>query len=117
MTETLSLDNPLAGFRLDGEVAAITGGGSGIGRAIAIAFARVGAAIAILDRDETAATAAQQAVQKAGGKAEIFVLDIGDEAQIERGFADLGKRIGTPRRAGEQRRHRHPQARDRAAAR
>jgi len=94
MTEMLSLENPLAGFRLDGEVAAITGGGSGIGRAIAIAFARVGAAVAILDRNEAAAAAAAQAIQKIGGKAESFVLDIADEAQVERGFADLAKRLG-----------------------
>jgi len=94
MTEMLSLDNPLAGFRLDDEVAAITGGGSGIGRAIAVTFARVGAAIAILDRNETAATAAAEAVRKAGGRAEIFVLDIAEEAQVDRAFADLAKRMG-----------------------
>ncbi|HTZ76682.1 MAG TPA: SDR family oxidoreductase [Stellaceae bacterium] len=94
MTETLSLENPLAGFRLDGEVAAITGGGSGIGRAIAVTFARVGADIAILDRNEAAAAAAADSVRKAGGKAEIFVLDIVDEAAVDRAFADLGKRLG-----------------------
>ena len=90
----LSLENPLAAFRLDGESAAITGGGDGIGRGIAEAFARVGAAIAILDRKETAAEAAAAAIRSAGGRAEVFVLDVADEAAVERVFAEIGKRMG-----------------------
>ncbi|HVM80872.1 MAG TPA: SDR family oxidoreductase [Stellaceae bacterium] len=90
----LSLENPLAAFRLDGEVAAITGGGAGIGGGIAEAFARVGAAIAILDRNEKAAGAAAAAIRSAGGRAEVFVLDVADEAAVERVFAEIGKRMG-----------------------
>jgi short chain dehydrogenase len=41
-------------FRLDGEVAVITGGGNGIGRATAAALVEAGAAVALLDRDEKA---------------------------------------------------------------
>ena len=94
MTEILSLENPLAAFRLDGEVAAITGGGAGIGRGIAEAFARVGAAIAILDRKEDAAEATAAAIRAAGVRAEALVLDVADEAAVERTFAEIGRRLG-----------------------
>ena len=90
----LSLENPLGAFRLDGEAAAITGGGDGIGRGIAEAFARVGAAIAILDRKEEAAEAAATAIRKGGGRAEVFVLDVADERAVEQAFAEIAKRIG-----------------------
>jgi NAD(P)-dependent dehydrogenase (short-subunit alcohol dehydrogenase family) len=94
LIEMLSLNDPLAAFRLDGEVAAITGGGDGIGRGIAEAFARVGAAIAILDRNEAAAASAAAAIRTAGGRAEVFVLDVADEAAVERTFTELGRRMG-----------------------
>ena len=90
----LSLTDPLAAFRLDGEVAAITGAGSGIGRAVAEAFARVGAGIAVLDRDQSSAGATAETIRQAGRRAEAFVLDVTDEAQVDRCFAELGQRFG-----------------------
>ena len=90
----LSLENPLAAFRLDGEVAAVTSGGDGIGRGIAEAFARVGASVAILDRKEAAAEATAAAIRRNGGRAEVYVLDVADEAAVERVFMEIGKRMG-----------------------
>jgi NAD(P)-dependent dehydrogenase (short-subunit alcohol dehydrogenase family) len=66
--------------KLKGKVALITGGDSGIGRAVAILYAKEGARVAIsyLDEHEDA-KATQEAVQKYGGSAITIAGDIGDE--------------------------------------
>ncbi len=61
--------NP-ADFRMDGQVAIITGGGAGIGRAIAETFAAAGAAVMVSDLDpDTAATVAEGIVKQGGSAA------------------------------------------------
>ena len=61
---------------LQNHIAVITGAGSGIGRAIAIGYAREGARIVLLDRDENAAAEAAKEIRDAGGSAESFALDV-----------------------------------------
>jgi NAD(P)-dependent dehydrogenase (short-subunit alcohol dehydrogenase family) len=57
-------------------IAAVTGAGSGIGRAIAIGYAREGARVAVLDMNAEAAAETSQQILNAGGKAESFTLDV-----------------------------------------
>jgi 3-oxoacyl-[acyl-carrier protein] reductase len=61
---------------LQDHIAVVTGAGSGIGRAIAIGYAREGAQVALLDLDEAAASAAAQEIRETGGRAESFAVDV-----------------------------------------
>src|SRR5882724_6491751 len=64
-----ALVDPLEMFRLDGKVALVTGGGSGIGRATSAALAGADAAVAILDIDLTRAETAAREITTSGGAA------------------------------------------------
>ncbi len=61
---------------LQNHIAAVTGSGSGIGRAIAIGYAREGATVAVLDINTEAAAETAKQIKDAGGKAQAFTLDV-----------------------------------------
>jgi NAD(P)-dependent dehydrogenase (short-subunit alcohol dehydrogenase family) len=63
---------------LDNHIAAVTGAGSGIGRAIAIGYAREGARVAVLDVNAEGAGETVQQILNAGGAAQAFALDVTD---------------------------------------
>jgi 3-oxoacyl-[acyl-carrier protein] reductase len=79
---------------LDGHIAAITGAGSGIGRAIALGYAQQGAQIAVLDIDGDAAAGAAREIGDAGGKAQDFVLDVTDRAACRAVAAQVADKVG-----------------------
>ena len=79
-------------FRLDGKVAVVTGGGSGIGQAIALKFAAHGAAIRVLDIRHVEAEATGAHIRQAGGQATAHLCDVVDFAQVKAVFGELSGR-------------------------
>jgi NAD(P)-dependent dehydrogenase (short-subunit alcohol dehydrogenase family) len=77
------------GFRLDGKVAVVTGGGSGIGQAIALRFAAHGAVLRVLDVNESAAAATCQRVTAGGGSASSHLCDVTNQADVRATFDEL----------------------------
>jgi NAD(P)-dependent dehydrogenase (short-subunit alcohol dehydrogenase family) len=78
-----------------GKVALVTGGGSGIGRATALAFAREGALVAIDDISETGGMETVRQIEAEGGRAIFILADVSDEAavkaMVERTVAEFGR--------------------------
>ena len=79
-------------FRLDGKVAVVTGGGSGIGQAIALKFAAQGAVVRILDVNEPAAAATCEKIIAAGGSASAHLCDVTSQQDVKSSFDGLFRR-------------------------
>jgi NAD(P)-dependent dehydrogenase (short-subunit alcohol dehydrogenase family) len=69
-------------FQLTGKVAVVTGGGSGIGAAISMLFARQGAHVVALDVDEAAARRTAEAIAERGGSADARRCDVADAESV-----------------------------------
>ncbi len=70
-------------MRLQGKVAIVTGGASGIGRATAELFAREGARVVVADYNADAGRATAEGIESAGGEAVFCQVDVSDAAQVE----------------------------------
>ncbi len=90
-------------MRLKDKVAIVTGAASGIGREIALTFAREGAKVAIADLDRAGANAVAREI--GGGKALGVAMDVTDEGQVDAGFAQNCRGPRRRRYPGQQCRH------------
>lgn len=82
---------------LDGRIAFVTGGESGIGAACVAALAKAGAHVAIAYHSDSASAEAGVAAAEAMGRKGIAVqVDVADEASVEAGFDAVAKAIGMP---------------------
>jgi NAD(P)-dependent dehydrogenase (short-subunit alcohol dehydrogenase family) len=70
-------------FALDGRVALVTGASEGIGRDIALGLAQAGADIIVCSRREEKLKEVKTEIERIGRKADLFVLDVSNVAQIE----------------------------------
>jgi 2-hydroxycyclohexanecarboxyl-CoA dehydrogenase len=80
--------------RLNGKVAIVTGGASGIGLGVAARLARDGAHVAVFDLDGDAAQAAAEKIRADGGSAMAAAVDVGDRAQIDRAVQQVREEFG-----------------------
>jgi NAD(P)-dependent dehydrogenase (short-subunit alcohol dehydrogenase family) len=82
--------------RLTGQIAFVTGAGSGIGRASARLFAREGAAVAVVDIDDGRGRAAAEEIRRDGGSAAFVETDVTDEAAVAAAAARVVSELGDP---------------------
>lgn len=80
--------------RLTGKVALITGGGTGIGRAIALAFAREGAKVAVAGRRKEKLDETLHELEKQGDEGLAIVCDVSQAKDAERAVRETAKKFG-----------------------
>jgi NAD(P)-dependent dehydrogenase (short-subunit alcohol dehydrogenase family) len=83
-------------FSLSGRVAVVTGGSSGIGRGIALALGRAGAAVVLIARDAGRLAAVAAELTAAGVTAAWVAADLGDRAQVDRAAGQAAAALGSP---------------------
>ena len=87
-----SADDRAGKFRLDNKIAVVTGGGSGIGRAIAQTFAANGARVCILEINETEGKQAAEEIIADGGKAAAYRCDVSKLESVQNIFGEILQR-------------------------
>lgn len=80
--------------KLDGKVAVITGGASGIGRGVAELFASEGASVGIFDLNKANAEKVAKEIARHGGKVAVAAGDVGKEADVKAGLKQLVSELG-----------------------
>src|SRR5262245_28458914 len=77
-----------------GQIAVVTGGGRGLGRAFAIGLAAAGASVAVIARSEDQLSQTVRIIAESGGRASAFVGDVSDPCTIESLATDVGTLLG-----------------------
>ena len=80
----------------EGHVALVTGGGTGLGKAMALEFGRLGAAVAVMSRKQEHLEAGVHALEKLGARAIAVQADIRQPDQIAAGFDRIESELGLP---------------------
>lgn len=78
-------------LRLDNKIAVITGAGSGIGKAMALLFARQGALVNVLDMDEKGGQETVASILESGGQAVFHITDVSDQTAVKAIMEHIGK--------------------------
>jgi NAD(P)-dependent dehydrogenase (short-subunit alcohol dehydrogenase family) len=79
---------------LENHIAVVTGGASGIGRAIAAGYAREGAQVVVLDVNEQAADEAAEEIRRSGGRASSYRLDVTQREDCVNVAKLVGEQVG-----------------------
>lgn len=94
MPDAVLLPGGLTIPRFDGQVVFVTGGASGIGRAVALAFGHEGAKVAVTDLDMAGASRTAGEITKAGGRAVGMRLDVTDDADWREQITQIAGKWG-----------------------
>jgi NAD(P)-dependent dehydrogenase (short-subunit alcohol dehydrogenase family) len=78
-------------FSLSGKVAVVTGGGSGIGKAILSIIWKAGASVHILELNASAGESSVAEIIEAGGQAQVHACDVSNQAQVSEVIKSIGK--------------------------
>jgi NAD(P)-dependent dehydrogenase (short-subunit alcohol dehydrogenase family) len=81
---------------LSGRTALVTGGGKGIGRAIALSLAAAGADVAIAGRSKPELEETRDRITRAGRRSEVVICDVTDRAQVDAMFDRVKGALGDP---------------------
>lgn len=78
-------------FQLSGKIAVVTGSGSGIGKAVALIFAKQGAEVHLIDLNEEGISTTAQEIKNENGKAVAHVCDVTSQQQVKDIFNSIGR--------------------------
>lgn len=81
-------------LKLAGKISVVTGAAQGIGREIALLFAREGADVAIIDRNKKSGEDVAKQIRSLGRRSMSIGADLGEEDQIEEGFRNISRELG-----------------------